>query len=96
MNTAIWKFEIRPDAVCGESYPIQVSMPIGARPLCCREVDGRAYVWAEVDLNAASHKVTLYSVGTGWGTIPDRCRYLGTVFYSSGIFHIYTELESGK
>lgn len=82
----IWKFNL------SKSNKHQLLMPQGANILCTNIQNGDICLWAEVDAELdASEWRYFYIFGTGW-ELPeylDDYKYIGTVFESAFVWHIY-------
>lgn len=89
----IYKYEIRPDSTKDASFEIRVVTKLGAKPLYVALQNGIPCVWMEVDKARASTTITLYSVGTGFGAVPDDGEYLGTIIEGPYVWHIYVKKE---
>lgn len=90
MNT-IWKAEIRPNArKYGPTWEIEVPAPRGSRAISVALQDGRPTVWFEVDMEQPEGRLRLYSVGTGFGPLPNG-RFIGTIIEGEFVWHIYAE-----
>lgn len=87
----IWKSVIRPNSVNSEVFEIRVPAKRGARAVSVGLQDGKICVWYEVRPLNEDQDLVLYSVGTGFGKVPDSARFIGTVIEGSYVWHIYAE-----
>ena len=89
MTQAVYKY---PLDISGYN---EISMPIGAEILTVQIQDGKAFVWALVDINPYKNlevrKIAVY--GTGH-TIHTDVKYIGTIQMMDGklVFHVFEEL----
>jgi hypothetical protein len=92
----VWKFAIYPypNSVHDAVFEMEVQMPKGARILHVGEQAGTVCVWAEVDPGNGTTPYRLYSVGTGFGAVPEGKRYIGTVQNGAYVWHIYGDNDA--
>ncbi len=83
---AVWKFEM-------DVGTHALTMPTGARLLRAAEQSGRAFVWAEVDPDAATVERIVFVVGTGWPFVGGE--YVDSFDMADGtlVFHLYDQGE---
>lgn len=85
----IWKFEIKPNSVKDDVYRMVLEVPKGAKPLRVAMQNCVCCVWMEVDIHAPLVSFVLSSIGTGFGAVPNKATYLGTVIDGGYVWHIY-------
>lgn len=87
----IWKVKIEPDSVHGEPYPIKVRAKVGSVPLTVMKQGADVCLWFEVDTEAEDGFLTIFCVGTGFGSPPPRRVYLCSVVDGNHVWHFYTK-----
>ena len=86
----VWKYQIRPDSNRDAVYWLDVvDVPRGSKPLCVMMQNGVPCVWFEVETTEPKGPFRLYSVGTGFGKIPEGVTYLGSIIEDEYVWHIY-------
>ena len=85
----VWKFPIEPNSAQGDVYRMTVNAPEDAKPICVMNQGGEICVWMEVTPDAPKKKLTLFSIGTGFGAIHPEARYIGSVMQGHYVWHIY-------
>ncbi len=88
----IWKAKIQPDSIKGGIFEIDITAPTGARAISVGLQNGFVMVWFEIDPDKPLGRLRLYSVGTGFGRVPDNARFIGTIIDGPYIWHIYGEV----
>lgn len=86
----IWKFELPEDDI------IPVQMPMGAKILSAKAIDGRIFVWAEVEDDAPSEERLFEVFGTGHPMVSEmgtEREFVQTVFMGWLVFHVYERLN---
>lgn len=91
MSKFIWKSAIQCNSHRGRPYEIKVPARKGARAISVALQGEDVCVWFEVDPTEDLADLVLYCVGTGWGTVPVRGRFLGTVVQGEFVWHLYAE-----
>lgn len=87
----VFKQVIEPNSYSGEPYPIKFEAPRGSRPISVALQHGKCCVWFECHPERPKEEITIYSVGTGFGAVPDGCRFLGTIVDGSYVWHLYAK-----
>lgn len=87
----VWKEPITPNSFQGGIYPIDVKATEGAKPLCVRMQNGHPHLWFEADPDARPTTLTIYCVGTGFGSIsPDlNLEWFDTLVEGFYVWHFY-------
>ena len=81
----VWKYKIEPNANQSGMFEMELLVPTGGKPLSLAVQDGAVVVYFEVDKKQKLSPFFLYSIGTGWGGLPDQSglscdqTYLGSV-----------------
>ena len=86
---AIWKFplEVKPSQT--------IEMPIGADLLYVDQQNGQLCLWASVDTEVPTEKVTFRVYGTGQEIKGEEgLHYLGTTLAQGFVWHVFEELFS--
>lgn len=86
----VYKYKIQPDAKDMGMFRIDVpNVPHGARFLHVGVQGDDVCIWLEVDPENRTTTYTLWSVGTGWGTVEPFREYLGSVQQGQYVWHLY-------
>lgn len=85
----VWKQRICPNSVKDGEYRIEVSAPWGSKPIAVATQNGFVCVWFECDPEAEMDSFALYCVGTGFGKVNEKRKYLGTVIDGDYVWHFY-------
>ena len=87
----IYKVEIRPNSEIGKPFRVPFSTHKLARPISVAMQGGKVVMWVEVDTSHPVEEQYVYSVGTGFGSPPKNCRFVGTVQQGPYVWHIYAD-----
>lgn len=90
----VWKFPIVPNSKENKPWPMKVDAPLGATPLSVGLQGDTCVVWMQVDTEQKQRTaINLYSVGTGFGCLPDvpGLRYIGRIDQGPYVWHIFTD-----
>jgi hypothetical protein len=86
----IYKYPVELDSEFDGFHEVILLVPEGTKFLCIQLQNGKPCIWAEIEKGVPCTEVTLISVGTGHGAVPEAMRYLGTVVQPDGlVFHVY-------
>lgn len=85
----VWKANIRPDSVRNAAHKINVPCPVGGKPISVGLQRLIPCVWFECDPTAPQGNLELFSVGTGFGAVPEGGQFLGTILEDAYVWHIY-------
>lgn len=88
--TTIFKQVIEPNSSKNEAYAIEFEAPCGSRPISVAKQGSDTCVWFECNPDAKLTTIKIYCVGTGFGAVPERSRFIGTVVDGRYVWHFYT------
>jgi hypothetical protein len=87
---SIWKYPVEPNSIRRAHQPIDLLMPVGAKPLCVMEQADAVCIWAEVDTEVTEKELVRFAcVGTGHGAVPPKSTYFGSVVNGPYVWHFY-------
>ncbi len=69
---------LRVEALSKDTFPVSV-------------YNAKLFLWAKVDPEARMVSRTVFIFGTGHEIIPSAARYLGTIFTSPLVFHVFID-----
>jgi hypothetical protein len=82
----VWKFEIKPDDI------IEISLPVGAKPLTVQEQNGGAQLWCLCNPNKTTYETRKFRLaGTGHIIYENILAFIGTFQLDNGslVFHLF-------
>ncbi len=85
----IWKQVVEPNSSRDNPYPISFRAPAGSKAISVGVQQGLVCVWYEVDPDEPMGMLTIYSVGTGFGAVPPKAEFFGTVQHNGFVWHFY-------
>jgi hypothetical protein len=86
----IFKQIVTPNSVKDDVHHCSFQAAKGARPVSVGRQGKDVCVWFECDPKLALATCIVYCVGTGFGAVPEDCRFLGTVIADGYVWHFYT------
>ena len=89
----VWKFRMELDAIKDDVLEHCLEMPADAMVLDVQFQDNGIYLWVLVDTDSEKKEYKFYSVGTGWGNVPEGLYYTGTVQQFGYVWHLFSELN---
>ena len=92
----VFKYELVLNAVDESAWEQVLEMPSEPTVLSIQAHEGRTFLWAAVEPEAEKKGYKFYSVGTGFGTIPGGCYYIGTVQQGRYVWHVFSEEYLGR
>lgn len=88
----VWKYDVYLNSVTNSQGLQVITTNRGAKPIFVAKQDlerTSAQVWVEVDPNESPAAITIFSIGTGHGAVPEHAQYLGTVIDGDYVWHVY-------
>lgn len=86
----IFKQVIECNSVSDGLFPIEFTAPKDARPISVAMQNDKICMWFECTPDAPKERLYVYSVGTGYGMVPEEARFIGTVVDGAYVWHIYS------
>lgn len=85
----VWKATIVPNSYQGQPYPIVVEAKKDAKPLAVMKQGLSTCLWFEVETTAPLAELTIWCVGTGFGSPPDGTEHFASVVDGDYVWHFY-------
>ena len=94
----VWKYGLKQlNASSPEPYEVgRFDLPPGSMPLTVQYQGNDPMLWVAVDPDYKGEgnlKVVVYSVGTGFGVVPDGATYLNTLQRDGFVWHLFYNLK---
>ena len=85
----IWKQPIVLNSLRGEPNPIRILARSGSVPLSVGLQNGVLCCWFKVNEDLDESVLTIYSVGTGYGRVPDGAKFINSVVDGNYTWHFF-------
>lgn len=85
----IWKQPIKAESLEGEPPPIKITARSGSIPLSVGFQNGVLCCWFTANTDRDPSTLMIYSVGTGYGRVPDGAKFINSVVDNNYTWHFF-------